>query len=143
VRTFFDLLEKDQMITSEGLHYTTRLTVCNYCTYQGNEVENNTRITHETTREQHTDNTRITPNKNDKKEKNDKKRENIPFIPPTPEQVKAYAEENGITNTDLKEWFFTRTENEWIKVNGQPVKNWQLDLRTADRRGYYPKKVVY
>lgn len=34
VRTFFKQLEIDQNITTEGLQYTTRLTVCNYDTYQ-------------------------------------------------------------------------------------------------------------
>lgn len=34
VRTFFLLLEKDEMIKVEGLQYTTRLTVCNYDSYQ-------------------------------------------------------------------------------------------------------------
>lgn len=35
VRTFFSLLEKDEMIIIEGLQYTTRLTVCKYDNYQG------------------------------------------------------------------------------------------------------------
>lgn len=35
VRTFFTLLEKDEMIITEGLQYTTRLTVCKYDNYQG------------------------------------------------------------------------------------------------------------
>lgn len=34
VRTYFKQLEKDEMITIEGLQYTTRLTVCNYDMYQ-------------------------------------------------------------------------------------------------------------
>lgn len=34
VRTFFKLLENDKMITTEGLQYTTRLTICNYEKYQ-------------------------------------------------------------------------------------------------------------
>jgi len=34
VRTFFKLLENDGMIITEGLQKTTRLTVCNYETYQ-------------------------------------------------------------------------------------------------------------
>ena len=34
VRTFFNLLEKDGMITVEGLRHTTRLTICNYGLYQ-------------------------------------------------------------------------------------------------------------
>lgn len=35
VRTFFKLLESDGMITTEGLQYTTRLTVCKWSIYQG------------------------------------------------------------------------------------------------------------
>jgi len=35
VRTFFKLLEADGMIKTEGLQYTTRLTICNWDTYQG------------------------------------------------------------------------------------------------------------
>lgn len=80
VRTFFSLLEKDEMLTHEGLHYTTRVTVCNYKSYQIEGVHTqhtdntptNTPITHG----QHADNTPITPNKNDKNDnngKNDKK----------------------------------------------------------------------
>jgi hypothetical protein len=34
VRTFFDLLQKDSMILREGLSKTTRITVCNYDSYQ-------------------------------------------------------------------------------------------------------------
>lgn len=34
VRTFFDLLKNQQMINTEGLHKTTRLTVCKYDDYQ-------------------------------------------------------------------------------------------------------------
>ena len=34
VRTFFSLLEKDGMIVTEGYQKTTRLTICNYETYQ-------------------------------------------------------------------------------------------------------------
>jgi hypothetical protein len=34
VRTFFKLLEADGMVKTEGLQYTTRLTVCNWDSYQ-------------------------------------------------------------------------------------------------------------
>lgn len=86
VRTFFSLLENDQMLTHEGLHYTTRVTVCNYKAYQSktdkkqhtDNTPNNTPITHG----QHTDNTPITPNKNDKNENNGKNVKNN--TPPTP-----------------------------------------------------------
>ena len=67
-RTFFKLLKNDNMINIEGLRKTTRLTVCNYDSYQDEQHTNNT----QTTRKQHTDNTQITTNKNDKNDKNDK-----------------------------------------------------------------------
>jgi hypothetical protein len=73
VRTFFNLLKNDSMINIEGLHKTTRLTVCNYDIYQDMQQANNTQITSK----QHADNTQITSNKNDKKEKNN-------IIPPNP-----------------------------------------------------------
>lgn len=74
VRTFFDLLKLDEMINTEGLRKTTRLTVCNYETYQGEQHANNT----QTTDKEHTDNTQVTTNKkikNDNNEKNDNKLE--------------------------------------------------------------------
>jgi hypothetical protein len=49
VRTFFKLLENDGMIKIEGLQYTTRLTVCNWDTYQGSLTD-----------QKQTDNTPIT-----------------------------------------------------------------------------------
>jgi hypothetical protein len=45
VRTFFKLLEKDQMISIKGLRKTTRLTVCNYNTYQKQQQTDNKQIT--------------------------------------------------------------------------------------------------
>jgi DNA replication protein DnaD len=41
VRTFFKLLEKDGMITINGLRKTTRLTVCNYDNYQKQQQTDN------------------------------------------------------------------------------------------------------
>lgn len=49
VRTFFKLLEIDGMITTKGLQYTTRLTVCNWELYQ-----------QESTDEKQTDNRQLT-----------------------------------------------------------------------------------
>lgn len=71
-RTFFDLLKTDQMINTEGLHKTTRLTVCNYDDYQDSQQTDNTP---KTSTEQ-TDNTQITTTKERKKEKNDNNEKN-------------------------------------------------------------------
>lgn len=73
VRTFFNLLESDKMIVTEGMTKTTRLTVCNYDQYQDKQQTDNT----QPTRSQHTVNTRLTTTKelkNDKNDKNDKKK---------------------------------------------------------------------
>jgi hypothetical protein len=68
LRTFLKLLEKDKMINTEGLRKTTRLTVCNYESYQSEQQGDNK----QTTRKQQGDNKEITTNKNEKKEKNEK-----------------------------------------------------------------------
>ena len=64
-RTFFNLLEKDEMINTKGCRKTTRLKVCNYESYQ--EVQQTNNI--QTTDKQQTNNKQITTNKNDKNEK--------------------------------------------------------------------------
>ena len=45
VRTFFKKLEKTNMIITENLGKTTRLTVCNYRTYQDVQLTDNKQIT--------------------------------------------------------------------------------------------------
>ena len=64
-RTFFNLLEKDKMVNTEGCRKTTRLKVCNYESYQEVQQANNRR----TTDKQQADNKQITTNKNDKNDK--------------------------------------------------------------------------
>jgi hypothetical protein len=79
VRTFFMLLESDNMITTEGLQKTTRLTVCNYDKYQDVTTDKQQTDNRQITDKQQTDNRQITSNKNNKnikKEKNDKKEKN-------------------------------------------------------------------
>lgn len=83
VRTFFKVLKEDGMIELEGMQKTTRLTVCNYDTYNKIQQTNNTQITDK----QQTVNRQLTTNnnvKNDDNVKNDKKNKvvsevNIPF----------------------------------------------------------------
>lgn len=75
LRTFLKLLEKDEMINTEGLRKTTRLTVCNYESYQSEQQGDNK----QTTNRQQTDNKEITTNKNVKKEKNEEEIDFSPF----------------------------------------------------------------
>ena len=84
VRTFLKLLSNDKMITFEGLHKTTRLTVCNYELYQNNQQTDNTQITDK----KQADNNEITTNnknkeiKEEKKDKNNTKDFDLNFIDP-------------------------------------------------------------
>jgi hypothetical protein len=66
VRRFLKLLEDDSMIELKSEHITTRLTICNYDTYQGERNADETQMK----RKRHASDTQTTPNKNDKKEKN-------------------------------------------------------------------------
>ena len=66
LRTFLKLLEKDGMINTEGLRKTTRLTVCNYDSYQSEQQADNK----QTTSRQQADNKEVTTNKNEKNKKN-------------------------------------------------------------------------
>lgn len=73
LRTFIKLLEKDKMIVTEGLRKTTRLTVCKYDSYQGEQQANNK----QTTDGQQAANKQLTTNNNDKNDNNEKNEEEI------------------------------------------------------------------
>lgn len=66
VRRFLKLLEDDSMIELQSEHITTRLTICNYDTYQSEGNADETKVK----RKRNADETQVTPNKNEKKEKN-------------------------------------------------------------------------
>lgn len=68
VRTFFELLETDSMITRENLVKTTRITICNYDKYQDNQQADNNQIT----TKQQPSNKRITTTKERKESKEEK-----------------------------------------------------------------------
>lgn len=80
VRTFFNVLEKDGMIKVEGLRKTTRVTICNYTTYQDCQPTDNQQITNR----QPTDNQQITTNEEGKERKERKERKKpLPKKAPT------------------------------------------------------------
>ena len=59
VRTFFKLLQADNMIQCSGMRKTTRLSVVNYEKYNMKQHTGNTQVTHK----QHTGNTQVTSTK--------------------------------------------------------------------------------
>lgn len=83
VRHFFKILERDQMITTEGLQYTTRLTVCNWDIYQ---IE----ATDEEQTESTTKNKPNATTKEDKEYKEEMKEGNQRFTPPSLNDIQKY-----------------------------------------------------
>jgi hypothetical protein len=77
VRTFFSMLEKDGMIVTEGMQKTTRLTVCNYDSYQDQQQANNKQLTSK----QQATNKQLTTTKErkERKERKEGKEYNISF----------------------------------------------------------------
>lgn len=73
IRTFLKLLESDGMIELEGMRKSTRLTVCNYESYQDGQQTDNKQITNR----QQADNKQITTTKECKEGKELKKDKNV------------------------------------------------------------------
>lgn len=79
VRAFFELLQKDGMIKVENIHVTTRITICNYNTYQGEVDTEKTKVRRNVdATKKHSDqsSTLNKNNKNNKELNNDNNEEN-------------------------------------------------------------------
>jgi len=73
-RTFLTLLEKDGNINKQGLRKTTKLTVCNYDTYQSKQHTDNTQINKQITNREQTDNDKQEVKELKKRKKKEKDR---------------------------------------------------------------------
>jgi hypothetical protein len=136
VRTFFILLEKDQMITIEGLQYTTRLTVCNYDKYQGEATdEQQTKqqtANMPTTCRQQTANMPLTSTKEDKEVKNVKKgKKESQFLPPTLLEVEGYCLERK-NDVDPAKWHAFYKSKGWM-VGRNKMIDWRAAVRTWEK----------
>jgi len=130
VRRFFKLLQNDSMIVLKSERKTTRLTVCNYDTYQEKRNANETKMK----RKRHANDTQTTPNKNEKNEKNEKNN-NIPEFT----EFKNYVLENE-PNIELKALelkYKSWIENNWKDGNNKPIKNWKSKILNTIQ--YLPK----
>lgn len=113
IRTFFNLLENDSMITSEGLRKTTRVTVCNYDTYQESQQTNNK----QTTSKQQATNKQLTTNKKDKEREEGKEINIIHDFYPFIEFWKDYGKSSDKTECEKKFLKLSPEEKKLIKVN--------------------------
>lgn len=155
VRSFFNLLESEKMITTKGLHKTTILTVCNYETYQELQPTDNQQITNK----KPTDNQQITTNNNDNNdnnENNENKKKNPPLSPQGENLVAGDFEKNPAKgkpiqkktvekkSVDLSKFNypfssekFIKTWEEWMKMKKQTKKEFSAHEKNLKRLGQY------
>lgn len=124
VRRFFELLKSDQMIVTKSERKTTRITICNYDSYQGLRNNNET----DSKRTRNDNETIMTPNKNEKNEKNEK---NKGFVPPSLNEVKEFFAEKGFSRAYGEQAFNYYDVNNWENSKGKPVKNWKSTMNNV------------
>lgn len=56
------------------------------------------------------------------------------FVPPTVEEVVAYCKDKGLNTIDPEYFVRFYTESDWIKANGEPVRNWKSTVLTWAQR---------
>lgn len=141
---FFDMLEKDGMITREtigkGKHSTTLLTVCNYDTYQSKKE---TEETLDATQGPHKGDTKETQGKhkwhtnNNDNNDNNGNNENKTMKLPTVYEVEKYFNENGYTIESARKFFkyYETSRGEkgrvWKDSSGKTVKNWKQKAQSV------------
>lgn len=64
-------------------------------------------------------------------QKKTKKKE---FVPPTVEEVAAYCKDKGLNTIDPEYFVRFYSESDWIKANGEPVRNWKSTVLTWAQR---------
>lgn len=159
-RNFLVLLEKDKMILHENIGKSTRITICNYDTYQGStqnvheSYTNNTHISdcysetcvddlhNSQTQNQHKPNANRTmsaTNNNDKKEKNvnndnnrDKAETAKRFTPPSIDEVQSYVSEKNYS-VDAESFVAFYQSKNWF-VGKNKMKDWHAAVVTWEKR---------
>lgn len=56
------------------------------------------------------------------------------FVPPTVEEVAAYCKDKGLNTIDPEYFVRFYSESDWIKANGEPVRNWKSTVLTWAQR---------
>lgn len=122
-RRFFTLLQKDKMIEIKNEIKTTRLTVCNYGSYQSNGNANETQVK----RKRNADETHLTPNNNINNYNNlnkDKATIFLKWISYRNEIKKSYKSEKSIENL-INKFNEEPLEKVNIVVNSSIENQWQ------------------
>jgi len=134
VRRFLKLLESDSMIELKSEHKTTRLTVCNYDTYQDERNADETQMK----RKRNADETHLTPNKNDKNNKNEKNNNISPEISDEYVRIAKYFYDlqkpkfgnmKFMLNVDINKW--ADEIRKLVEIDGKSLETIKKVLRFA------------
>lgn len=137
LRRFLTLLEKDAMIAIEKTRKGTRLTVCNYKTYQESQHTEHTQNAHRT----HTNNTTI------RKKERKNTTTNVVVgdatnVVPTLQDCQQYAESIHMRSDEVVKFYDYFTANGW-KVGGKTrMKDYKAALRNWNAKAPPPGYLV-
>ena len=135
VQRVLKFFESEHQIEQRVNHQSRLITIVSWDKYQGCEPPAEPRVNHERTTSEPRVNTIEESNKviNTTTTKGGRKRKAKPFIPPTLDEVQAYASERGI-RIDVRYFHEYYEVSGWKDAYGNPVKNWKLKLLTWSRR---------
>ena len=140
-RRFVDLLQKHGMITKESTKKGTKLTICNYETYQDLEP----------TKDEQASNKRRTEN-NTIRSKEIKKGRTIQYLldqeaeqltpevakglarftPPSRDEAQEYGKQRNWRPDEVAKFYDYQESSGW-RVGNKPMKNWQAAMRTWEK----------
>ena len=124
VRRFLKLLENESMVVLDSDNVTTRLTVCNYESYQDERNADETRKK----LKRNSNEIQTTPIKEEKEEQEEKRRV---FIKPTTQEVQEYMKE--IEYNGDAEYFINYYQSKGWVVGKSKMKDWKSAVQTWKR----------
>lgn len=130
VRTLISRLKTTNELASESNSQFTLYTIVKYNDYQDINSTNTSEVASEVASEgQAKGKRRATTKELIRINKN----VNKAFVPPTLLEVQTYCKDRSSV-IDPELFFMTYDSQDWIKANGQPVKNWKSTLVTWEKR---------
>lgn len=122
---FLEMLRKDGMIVIKNETITTRLTVCNYETYQDERNANETRLKRKRNANE-TETELIKEREEEQQEQEQEKQKR--FVKPNRDDVRAYMIE--LNMSDLSQRFVDYYESNGWRVGRNAMKDWKAAVRT-------------
>ena len=137
IRTCIERLKTTNELTSKSSSKYTVFTINSWEIYQTLK-QNDQQNDQQATSKRPANDQQTTTNKNEKNKKKEKNN-TIPEFPSYEIALK-FAEEKSLFLVDVLSWFESREIADWVKANGEKVKNWKLDLMNANKFNSFSKK---